>query len=110
MSSGLQTRTHLPMPELESAVAGGRTSNANSKFPLPFYFIEPAVFCADLIIVAALSILTGLGYHWIFFDRIPDVGPYIGIGVLTFSNFSAILAARGDYRFRNLVNFRRQAQ
>jgi Undecaprenyl-phosphate glucose phosphotransferase len=108
MSSRLQTRSDLSI--VGSPVASSRTPGMASKFRLPFYFIEPAVFGADLIIVAALSLLTGVGYHWIFFDHIPDVGPYLAIAILTFFNFSAIVTARGDYRFRNLVNFRRQAQ
>ncbi len=109
MLNRLQTRTR-PLDSRALRVASSHALGAASKFRLPFYFVEPAVFGADLIIVATLSLLTGLGYHWVFFDRIPDVGPYLAIGMLTFSNFSAILAARGDYRFRNLVNFRRQAQ
>src|SRR5580698_965568 len=99
MSSRLQTRSDLSI--VGSPVASSRTPGMASKFRLPFYFIEPAVFGADLIIVAALSLLTGVGYHWIFFDHIPDVGPYLAIAILTFFNFSAIVTARGDYRFRN---------
>ena len=82
MSNRLQTRSDLSI--VGSAVASSRAPGTASKFRLPFYFIEPAVFGADLIIVATLSLLTGLGYHWVFFDLIPDVGPYFAIGVLTF--------------------------
>jgi Undecaprenyl-phosphate glucose phosphotransferase len=110
MSHGMQTRSHLSMLELDSPGASGRIPDAAAKLSLPIYLIEPAVFGADLIIVAALSLLSGLGYHWIFLYKIPDLGPYFATGMLTFSNFAAILAARGDYRFRNLINFRRQAQ
>jgi Undecaprenyl-phosphate glucose phosphotransferase len=108
MSNRLQTRTDLSI--VDSPVASSRAPRVASKFRLPFYFVEPAVFGVDLIIATGLSLLTGLGYHWVFFGRIPDIGPYLAIGMLTFFNFSAILTARGDYRFRNLVNFRRQAQ
>src|SRR5208282_3542264 len=70
----------------------------------------PAVFGADLILVIALSVVTGVGYHWIFLNRLPDFWPYVAIGALAFTNFSAVLAARGDYRVSNLINFRRQAR
>jgi Undecaprenyl-phosphate glucose phosphotransferase len=109
MSDSSQAGTHLSTAEF-GAVVNGHAPKTIPQFWLPFHFVEPAVFGADLVLVAALSVATGLGYHWIFLDRIPDIGPYLAVGVLAFSNFSALLAARGDYRFRNLVNFRRQAR
>jgi hypothetical protein len=77
---------------------------------VPFHFVQPAVFAADLILVTTLSVLSGVGYHWIFLNTVPGLETFLAVGVLIFSNFSAILVARGDYRTYNLVNFRRQAR
>ena len=52
--------------------------------------------------------LTGLGYGLIFVKFTPDVAPYLAIGVLAFSNFAAVLWAKGAYQFHNLTNFKRQ--
>ena len=110
MSNRSRTGPQVAVAELSAAVANGHAASTTPQFLLPFHFVEPAVFAADLVLVAALSLLAGFGYHWISLDRVPDIEPYLAIGVLAFSNFSAILAARGDYRFRNLVDFRRQAK
>jgi Undecaprenyl-phosphate glucose phosphotransferase len=77
---------------------------------LPFHMVEPVVFAVDLVLVVAISVLTGVGYHWIFLGVLGNVETFLGIGVLVFANFSAISAARENYRTKNLVNFRRQAR
>jgi Undecaprenyl-phosphate glucose phosphotransferase len=109
MSNRSRIEARISVDELGAAVASGRTPRT-PQFRLPFQLVEPAIFAADLVLVTALSVLTGVGYQWVFLNRVPDIEPYLAVGVLVFSNFSAILAARGDYRFRNLVNFRRQAK
>ena len=45
-----------------------------------------------------------------FTGVVPGMGRYAAIGLLAFTNLSAILAARGDYRADNLANFFRQAR
>src|ERR1700721_527847 len=76
---------------------------------LPFHMVEPAVFAVDFVLVVAISVLTGVGYHWIFLGVLGSMETFVGIGVLVFANFSAISAAREGYRTKNLVNFRRHA-
>jgi Undecaprenyl-phosphate glucose phosphotransferase len=79
---------------------------------LPYHLVEPAVIAADLIIVVAISLLSGIGYNWIFLGVVPITATqtYTAIGVLTFTNVSAVLAARGDYRVNNLIRFYQQAR
>jgi undecaprenyl-phosphate galactose phosphotransferase/putative colanic acid biosynthesis UDP-glucose lipid carrier transferase len=65
-----------------------------------------------LIIVIAISLLAGVGYNWVFLGVVPASATqtYAAIGVLTFTNVSAVLAARGDYRVNNLIRFYQQAR
>jgi undecaprenyl-phosphate galactose phosphotransferase/putative colanic acid biosynthesis UDP-glucose lipid carrier transferase len=74
--------------------------------------VEPAVVAADFVIVIAVSLLAGIGYSWFFLDIIPEtaVRTYPAIGVLAFTNVSAVLMARGDYQVCNLVRFYHQAR
>ena len=74
----------------------------------PFYWVEAAVVCSDAILVAASSVLTGIAYYFAVFHRVGPVEVFLGVGVLSFVNFSAILAARGSYQPQNLTNFWRQ--
>src|ERR1700730_15829263 len=92
--------------------AGAASISAGKRRPilLPFHMVEPAVFAVDLVLVVAISVLTGVGYHWIFLGELGSVETFLGMGVLVFANFSAISAAREGYRTKNLVNFRRQAR
>ncbi len=53
--------------------------------------------------------VSGIGYHWLFLDRVPDFSPYFAIGVLASLNFAMTFTAIGAYRFRTLINFKRQA-
>jgi undecaprenyl-phosphate galactose phosphotransferase/putative colanic acid biosynthesis UDP-glucose lipid carrier transferase len=77
---------------------------------VPFRLIEPAVFVVDLLLVIAVSVATGAAYIWIAFGIVDRIETFFGVGVIVFANFAAILLARGDYRVRNLVNFRRQTR
>ena len=89
--------------------SGDRTAR---QLRLPYHLVEPAVLAVDLVIVVAISLLAGIGYNWFLLGLIPAnaIQTYTAIGVLTFSNVSAVLVARGDYRVSNLVNFYQQAR
>ncbi len=63
---------------------------------MPFHFVQPAVIGADLVLVIALSVVTGVGYHWIFLNRLPDIWPYVAIGAL--ANAAVIDAAPARIR------------
>ena len=92
------------------SVESGFTNSAALNFRIPYFWVEPAVFAVDAIAIIASSVLGGIFYHLLFLGQIPHQGKYLAVGVLAFANFSAILVARGDYRVRNLISFRRQAR
>ena len=70
------------------------------------------MFAVDVIIVLIISLLAGIAYSWCLQDVIPETATqtYTAVGVLAFTNVSAVLAARGDYRVSNLVRFYHQAR
>jgi Undecaprenyl-phosphate glucose phosphotransferase len=109
MSRERGAEAKLSTTPFAAAVVNYRGAASAAQFWFPFHFVEPVVFIADFVLVVGFSILTGVGYHWLFLDHVPDITPYIAIGALTFSNFAAILAVRGAYRFRYLANFKVQA-
>ena len=86
------------------------TPCSRTRLRFPYHLVEPTVVAVDMIIVVAISLLAGIGYNWLFLDAIPATQTYIAIGVLTFTNVSAVLAARGAYRVSNLVHFYPQAR
>jgi len=110
MTDRLQTSARPSVPEPVSLAATDGELGSATRYWLPFHVVEPAVVALDFCLIITLSVVSGLGYHWLFLDRIIGISSYLAIGVLVFFNFSAILAARGDYRFRNLINFGRQAR
>ena len=109
MSRERGAEAKLSTTSFAAAVVNYRGAASAPQFWFPFHFVEPVVFIVDFVLVVGFSILTGVGYHWLFLDHVPDIPPYVAIGILTFSNFAAILAVRGAYRFRNLANFKVQA-
>jgi Undecaprenyl-phosphate glucose phosphotransferase len=108
----------LEFANLESnSVAGnpallsdGQASQVNTPGLLPFTYIQPVAFFSDLVIIVGTSVLTGMAYHILFFQSFGSVPTFLGIGVLIYINFSAILAARGAYRPQNLAIFPKQAR
>ena len=75
---------------------------------LPVKLVEPAVFTADVVFVVGASVLGGLAYSWSFLGNVGDLQLFFGIGVLIAVYCSSFLAARGCYRIKSLIHFRRQ--
>jgi undecaprenyl-phosphate galactose phosphotransferase/putative colanic acid biosynthesis UDP-glucose lipid carrier transferase len=92
----------------ESPIGQRAALRGHGRVALPFYFIEPAVLAVDFILLVCASALAGIGYHWIIFNGIPNVTPYIAIGALAGLNVTTILTALSAYKFQNLLNLRRQ--
>jgi Undecaprenyl-phosphate glucose phosphotransferase len=110
-SDGSQRLAFSAIAEPHSGGARGR--RATRQLRLPYHLVEPITFTVDITLVVAVSLLAGIGYNYFFLGLIPAanaVQTYAAIGVLTLTNVSAILAARGDYRVSNLASFYRQAR
>jgi Undecaprenyl-phosphate glucose phosphotransferase len=76
---------------------------------LPFYLVESlGIFC-DFVLIVSASVLSGIGYHFLFLGWFGPVDSFFAVGTLTYVIFSAILAARGAYRPQNIAYFRKQA-
>jgi Undecaprenyl-phosphate glucose phosphotransferase len=108
---GIQRLALSDIAEPRSGSARGR--RATRQLRLPYHLVEPITFTVDIILVVAVSLVAGIGYNYFFLGLIPAanaIQTYAAIGVLTLTNVSAILAARGDYRVSNLVSFYRQAR
>jgi Undecaprenyl-phosphate glucose phosphotransferase len=104
----LRTEEQASVARPTAEIATGRARHAFPQLSLPIRFVEPAVVAVDCLIIVSLSVLTGLGYHLVFLNFAPDIAPYLATGILAFSNFAAILGAKGAYHFHNLANFKRQ--
>jgi len=72
--------------------------------------IQPVVFAGDFIVVALSGILAGVGYHWLFLDTTGNINTFLGIDVLVFANFAALMSAQQNYLPTNLINFARQTR
>jgi Undecaprenyl-phosphate glucose phosphotransferase len=95
-----------PCSGVESGPGDGRVRT----FRLSYHFVEPLVIAIDVLVVISVGLLSEIVYNWAFFGHVPPLLPYAGIGVLTATNLSAVLAARGDYQVPNLMSFSRQAR
>src|SRR5438105_3055952 len=72
--------------------------------------VENSVFIIDVILVAAVGLVCGLGYLWIATGSISNPTLFAAVGVVVATNFAAIMAAQRNYRLRNLRLFARQAR
>ncbi len=92
--------------------AGGRLERPTPRraLRLPYQLLGPLVLSIDMVMVISISVLAGVTYELGFLGLTPGLGKYGAIGLLVFTNLSAILSARGDYRVDNLANFFRQTR
>jgi len=75
---------------------------------LPVTLVEPAIFAADMVLIVGASVMGGLTYSWSFLGNAGDLQLFFGIGVLVAVYCSSLLAARGCYQIKSLVNVKRQ--
>jgi undecaprenyl-phosphate galactose phosphotransferase/putative colanic acid biosynthesis UDP-glucose lipid carrier transferase len=110
-SDGIPRLALSDIAEPNSGNASGRS--ATGQLRLPYHLVEPIAFTVDVILVVAVCLLAGIGYNYFVLGLLPAANAIqvdAAISVLTLTNVSAILAARGDYRVSNLVSFYRQAR
>ena len=107
---GLSTlRTHPGRSE-PTPLRTTPSPRSKAKALLPFHLIDALALCSDAVLILVTSVVTGIGYYLVAFDSVGPVEIFLGVGFLTFVNFSAILAARGAYRPQNLADFWRQVR
>jgi Undecaprenyl-phosphate glucose phosphotransferase len=65
--------------------------------------IEHAVLVADVLLIMATGLVCSLAYHWVIGGGFDKVAAYVGVAVVVAANFSAIMAARDNYRLKRLT-------
>ncbi len=73
-------------------------------------FVEHTVLVADYIFIVSASALFSFIYHWFFTGDLNHEQAFFSIGIIVAANFTAIMAARRNYRLKNLTLFARQAR
>jgi hypothetical protein len=89
---------------------GRRATLFRDRLAPPYYFIEPAVLAIDFVLVVCAGVIAGIGYHWIFLNRLPDPGPYVEIGALAALNLMTTLTALMAYELETLISLKHQAR
>jgi Undecaprenyl-phosphate glucose phosphotransferase len=73
-------------------------------------FVEHTVLVADYVFIVSASALFSFIYHWFFTGDLNHEQAFLSIGIIVAANFTAIMAARRNYRLKNLTLFGRQAR
>jgi Undecaprenyl-phosphate glucose phosphotransferase len=72
--------------------------------------VEKAVLTADVIFIVAASLVCWWGYSWITNGDLANWRPFAGLGIIVAVNFTAMMAARRNYRLKNLAQVTMQAR
>jgi len=100
----------LSSPPASASLRVAQLPQNKARGVLPFYLIEAAAICSDAVLILTTSVLSGIVYYLIVFDRVGPIETFLGIGFLSSVNFTAILAARAAYRPQNLAKFWKEAR
>ena len=73
-------------------------------------FVEHTVLVADYVFIVVASALLSFIYHWFSNGDLNHEQAFLAIGIIVAANFTAIMAARGNYRLKNLTLIGRQAR
>jgi Undecaprenyl-phosphate glucose phosphotransferase len=71
--------------------------------------VEHMVLVADYVFIVASSALFSFSYHW-FTTDLNHERPSLAVGIIVAANFTALMAARRNYRLKNLTLLGRQAR
>ena len=72
--------------------------------------VEKAVLIADVIFIAAASLVCSSSYSWIATGDLAHVLAFAGLGIIVAVNFTAIMSARRNYHLKSIALFPRQAR
>jgi Undecaprenyl-phosphate glucose phosphotransferase len=67
--------------------------------------LSAAIFFADLAVIIAISVVSGIGYHALFRNEIGDILSFLQIGALAASIFIISNLFRGEYKLANFLAF-----
>lgn len=84
------------------------SSNATRRGLLRPRLVEVAVPAADIAIILAAGVGSCAAYQWITTSKIGHLAAFLGVGMIVAANFAAIMAARRNYRLKNLTLLARQ--
>lgn len=93
----------------DSPILGAREpSSPYTTHRMPFHLIELGTLVGDLSVILLASVVSGLGYQWLFLNAVGEFQIYLALGALVFAIFFTITRAQQNYRPTNLVNIGRQ--
>lgn len=93
----------------DSPILGARDpSSPHTTHRMPFHLIELGTLVGDLSVILLASVVSGMGYQWLFLNAAGEFQIYLALGALVFANFFAVTSAQQNYRPTNLVNIGRQ--
>lgn len=72
--------------------------------------VENAVLVADFGLIVLTSLISNLAYQWAVSGELANVTSFAGVGIVIAVNFTAIMAARRNYRIKQLSLFMRQVR
>jgi Undecaprenyl-phosphate glucose phosphotransferase len=68
--------------------------------------LSAAIFIADLAVIIAISVVSGIGYHALAHNEIGEIRSFLQIGALTASIFIISNLFRGEYKLANFLAFK----
>jgi Undecaprenyl-phosphate glucose phosphotransferase len=68
--------------------------------------LSAGFFIADIGVIIAMSLITGIGYHRVVYNELGDTLSFAWIGVLTASIFVISNLFRGEYKLPNIFEFK----
>jgi undecaprenyl-phosphate galactose phosphotransferase/putative colanic acid biosynthesis UDP-glucose lipid carrier transferase len=94
----------LPLRASASPYAGIRRSPGF----ISYRTVGAYVAALDFVLIAAASVIAGIGYHLFLLDRMGDVAAFAGIGLNSALLFVLLTHARGLYRTPALLSIKKQ--
>ncbi|MBW7961819.1 exopolysaccharide biosynthesis polyprenyl glycosylphosphotransferase [Bradyrhizobium sp. BR 10261] len=80
----------------------GATVSAR-RLGIPDYLVGPAVFFVDLCLLVGASLASAVGYHRTMLQEVGDLTTFIGLACAVAFYLSILLAYRGNYSVRRLM-------
>lgn len=82
-------------------------ASGGSRFALSSTAFAAAAFAIELLVIVAVAIVTGIGYHTVFYGVPGDVSRYADIGGLAGLTYALTFLVRDEYSVESLLEGRR---
>ena len=91
----------------QSPAVHGLSAGLTRRWSIGRFGFAVAVLAFEFVMIAAIALVTGVGYHLLAYEGAGNIESYVAVGVLTALLFTLPIIFRDEYKFQDFLDGKR---